>query len=47
MGLDHNAAGECLRFSLSQATTTDEIDQAVEELSKAAFYVRTTLENAA
>ncbi len=47
MGLDRDAAGECLRFSLSQATTAAEIDQAVYVLSEAAGYVRSTLEEAA
>lgn len=44
MGLDSKAAGECLRFSLSQNTTTSEIDQAVELLSEAVAYVRSILE---
>lgn len=47
MGLDRDAAGECLRFSLSQATTAVEIDQAVRVLCEAAAYVRAALEEAA
>lgn len=47
MGLDREAAGECLRFSLSQSTTAEDIDQAVELLSEAARYVRSVLEEAA
>ncbi len=47
MGLDREAAGECLRFSLSQATTVEDIDQAIELLSEAASYVRSSLEDAA
>ena len=47
MGLDREAAGECLRFSLSQSTTAEEIDQAVELLAEAAGYVRSVMEEAA
>ena len=47
MGLDREAAGECLRFSLSQSTTADDIDQAVELLAEAVGYVRSVLEEAA
>jgi len=47
MGLDREAASECLRFSLSQATTAEEIDQAVTVLCDAANYVRSTLQEAA
>lgn len=47
MGLDRDAAGECLRFSLSQSTTAEEIDQAVELLAEAAGYVRSVMEEAA
>jgi len=47
MGLDRESAGECLRFSLSQATTTAEIDQAIELLAEAAGYVRSVLQEAA
>jgi cysteine desulfurase len=47
MGLDREAAGECLRFSLSQATTAEEIDEAIELLANAAGYVRSVLEEAA
>jgi cysteine sulfinate desulfinase/cysteine desulfurase-like protein len=43
MGLDRDAASECLRFSLSQATTASEIDQAIQVLSEAACYVRSAL----
>ncbi len=43
MGLDRDEAAECLRFSLSQATTTAEIDQAIKTLSEAARYVRSAL----
>ncbi len=46
MGLDRQAAGECLRFSLSQATTTVEIDQAIQRLTEAASYVRSVMEDA-
>jgi len=46
IGLDRDAAGECLRFSLSQSTTAAEIDQAIQILSEAASYVRTALEEA-
>jgi cysteine desulfurase len=44
MGIDHEASGECLRFSLSQSTTVDEIDEAAKVLSEAARYVRSALE---
>lgn len=47
MGLGREAAGECLRFSLSQATTAAEIDEAIKLLAKAAGYVRSVLEEAA
>jgi len=47
IGMDRTAAAECLRFSLSQATTADEIDQAIELLADAAGYVRSVLEEAA
>jgi cysteine desulfurase len=47
MGLQRDAAGECLRFSLSQDTTADEIDEAIDVLSKAAGYVRSVLEEVA
>ena len=47
IGLDREAASECLRFSLSQATTSEEIDQAVSVLCEAANYVRSALEEAA
>jgi cysteine desulfurase len=47
MGLDRDAAGECLRFSLSQATTAADIDQAVQVLSEAVAYIRSALEGAA
>lgn len=47
MGLNREAARECLRFSLSQDTTAEEIDQAVELLSEAVGYVRSVLEEAA
>ena len=47
MGLDREAASECLRFSLSQATTAEEIDQAVTVLCDAANYVRSALQEAA
>ena len=47
MGLDREAAGECLRFSLSQSTTAEDIDQAVELLAEAVGYVRSVLEEAA
>ena len=47
MGLDREAAGECLRFSLSQATTPAEIDQAIQVIAEAASYVRSTLQEAA
>jgi cysteine desulfurase len=46
MGLDREAASECLRFSLSQATTVEDIDQAIELLTEAAGYVRSVLEDA-
>jgi cysteine desulfurase len=47
MGLDRKAAGECLRFSLSQATTRHEIDQAIKILAEASSYVRSMFEDAA
>jgi cysteine desulfurase len=47
MGLDCKAARECLRFSLSQATTAAEIDQAIKLLAEASGYVRYMLEEAA
>ncbi len=47
MGLQRDAASECLRFSLSQATTAAEVDQAVEILNQASSYVRSVLEEAA
>ncbi len=47
MGLDREAVRECLRFSLSQSTTAEDIDQAVELLSEAVGYVRSVLEEAA
>lgn len=47
MGLDREAASECLRFSLSQATTVEDIDEAIELLTDAACYVRSVLEEAA
>ena len=47
MGLDREAAGECLRFSLSQTTSAEDIDQAVELLVEAVGYVRSVLEEAA
>lgn len=47
MGLDREAAGECLRFSLSQATSAAEIDQTIAQLSEAVGYVRSVLEEAA
>ena len=47
MGMERDAAGECLRFSLSQANTAAEVDQAVVLLSEAACYVRSLLEEAA
>lgn len=47
MGLQRDAAGECLRFSLSQATTAAEVDQAVALLSEAASYIRSVLEETA
>lgn len=47
MGLDREAASECLRFSLSQATTVEDIDQAIELLTDGAGYVRSVLEEAA
>lgn len=46
MGLDREAAGECLRFSLSQATTAVEIDEAINVISEAVDYVRSALEAA-
>lgn len=46
MGLGREAAGECLRFSLSQHTTVEEVDQAVAVLSEAAQYVRSALAEA-
>jgi cysteine desulfurase len=46
MGLQRDAANECLRFSLSQDTTAEDIDLAVVVLSKAAGYVRSALETA-
>ena len=47
MGMDREAAGECLRFSLSQATSATEIEQTIELLSEAVGYVRSVLEEAA
>ena len=47
MGLDREAASESLRFSLSQATTVEDIDEAIELLTAAACYVRSALEEAA
>ena len=47
MGVDREAAGECLRFSLSQSTTAEEIDHAVELLAEAAGYVRSVMAEAA
>lgn len=43
MGQGRLAAGECLRFSLSQRTTAEEIDQAVAVLSEAVHYIRSAL----
>jgi len=40
MGLDSEAAGQCLRFSLSRNTTSGEIDAAIAELVRAVEYVR-------
>jgi cysteine desulfurase len=40
MGLDHEAAYECLRFSLSRLTSAQEIDSAVEEIVAAVRFVR-------
>jgi cysteine desulfurase len=47
MGLDRKAADECLRFSLSQANTTEEIDQAIKILAEACSYVRSMIQEAA
>ena len=47
MGIDREAARECLRFSLSQATTVEDIDQAIELLTDAVGYVRSVLEEPA
>ena len=47
MGLDRKAVGECLRFSLSQATTAQDIDEAIKILAEACSYVRCMLEEAA
>jgi cysteine desulfurase len=47
MGMERDAAGECLRFSFSQANTAAEVDQAVVLLSEATCYVRSLLEDAA
>lgn len=46
MGLNRKAAEECLRFSLSQANTKEEIDQAIRILAEACSYVRSTLKEA-
>jgi cysteine desulfurase len=40
MGLDHDAAQECLRLSLSRGTTDAEIDDAVDEIATAVGHVR-------
>lgn len=40
MGLDYEAADECLRFTLSRMTTEPEIDAAVEAIAAAVSYVR-------
>jgi cysteine desulfurase len=40
MGLSRSAAQECLRFSLSRATTSAEIDAAIDEIVDAVGYVR-------
>jgi len=47
MGLDPEAAGECLRFSLSQDTTVEEIDQTIGLLAEAVIYVRSATGEAA
>jgi cysteine desulfurase len=47
IGLNNSAARECLRFSLSNATTSAEVDQAIRLLSEAVAYVRHALEEAA
>lgn len=47
MGLDREAASECLRFSLSQGTTVEDIDQAIKLLTHGASYVRSVLEETA
>jgi cysteine desulfurase len=46
MGLDRQAADECLRFSLSRQTTEAEIDAAVEQVVSAVSYVRAAAEGA-
>jgi cysteine desulfurase len=43
MGLDYEAAGESLRFSLSRFTTDDEIAIAVQDVAQAVAYVRHAL----
>lgn len=43
MGIGHEAAGECLRFSLSRSTTEEDIDKAIRFISEAVAYVRSTL----
>lgn len=47
MGLESKAAGECLRFSLSQETTNAEVDHTIKAMSEAANYVRSVMEEAA
>ena len=40
MGLDRDAAGECLRASVGRQTTEEDVNTAVESLSKAARFIR-------
>ena len=40
MGLDRDAASECLRFSLSRTTTVNEIEEAIEDVLQSVTYVR-------
>lgn len=43
MGLDPEAAGECIRLSLSRTTTVEEIDSAIDEIVAAVAFVRGAL----
>ena len=42
MGVDRTAASESLRFSFGNITSTDDLDRAIDELTRAVQYVRAT-----